>query len=78
MANLKLRYLLVVILLALTASIVNALQYSSSQDETAGIDDLQKIPMQIGKWRGQDLPLDASVYEILETRAKIRLENKYN
>ncbi len=71
MANLKLRYFIAAILLAVTATVVTALQHDSSQDETAGLAKLQQIPMQIGKWRGQDLPLDESVYEILETRAII-------
>ena len=71
MANIKVRYLLIIILLALTATIVNALQYDSAQDDTAGLSELQKIPMQIGTWNGQDLPLDESVYEILETRSII-------
>lgn len=71
MTNLKLRYLIVAVLLLATASIVLALQHNSFQDETAGLAELQKIPMQIGKWKGQDLPLDESVYEILETRAII-------
>lgn len=56
------------ILLALTLTIVNALQYDSGQDDTAGFTVLQKIPMQIGNWQGRDLPLDVSVYEILETK----------
>ena len=71
MADLKLRYLIVAILLAATATVVSALQLNSSKDETAELADLQGIPMQIGKWRGQDLSLDESVYEILETRAII-------
>lgn len=71
MANLKLRYCIVIILLAVTASVVSALQYDASGDEIAGFADLQKIPMQIGNWKGRDLPLNESVYEILETRAII-------
>jgi len=68
MKNKKSRYLLVIILLALTATIVNALQYDSKQDDLAGFEELQKIPINIGKWQGQDLHLDENVYEILETR----------
>ncbi len=71
MANLKLRYLIVVILLIVTTTVVSALQYDSSADDTTGFVDLQKIPMQVGNWNGQDLHLDESVYEILETRAII-------
>ncbi len=72
MTNLKLRYLIAAILIAATAAVVSALQYNSSQDEgAAGRSFLQKIPMQIGKWKGYDVPLDEKVYEILETRAII-------
>lgn len=71
MANLKFRYLIVILLLAVTASVVNGLQYDSSRDDEAGLADLQAFPMQIGRWMGQDFPLDEMVYEILETRAII-------
>lgn len=71
MASLKIRYLIVILLLTVTAFIVNGLQYDSSQDEETGLTDLQTIPMQIGKWKGKDFPLEAMVYEILETKAII-------
>ncbi|HFD32709.1 MAG TPA: EpsI family protein [Gammaproteobacteria bacterium] len=72
MTNLKLRYLIAAILIAATAAVVSALQYNSSQDEGAtGRAFLQTIPMQIGEWKGYDVPLDEKVYEILETRAII-------
>ena len=71
MANLKIRYLIVVLLLAATACLVYGLQYDSSYDDVDGLVDLQKIPLQIGKWQGRDFPLDEMVYEILETRAII-------
>ncbi len=71
MANLKIRYLIAVVLLAATAGLVYSLRYDSSYDDKAGLADLQRIPMQIGKWRGRDFPLDERIYEILETRAII-------
>lgn len=71
MANLKIRYLIVIVLLILTALIINSQQYNSSQDDEIGRANLQKIPMQIGKWKGQDIILDETVYDILETRAII-------
>lgn len=71
MANLKVRYLLVILLLAVTASVINGLQYTSEVNESR-IKDLQPIPLQIAElWRGQDFSLEESVYEILETRAII-------
>ncbi len=71
MANLKYRYLIVVISLAVTAFVAYNLQYDSSQDDETGLAILQAIPMQIGKWKGQDVSLDETVYEILATRAII-------
>ena len=71
MTNLKFRYLIVIILLAVTAFVVYNLQYESSQDDETGLAILQAIPMQIGKWKGQDVSLDETVYEILETKAII-------
>jgi EpsI family protein len=71
MANLKYRYLIVVLLLAVTASVVNGLQYSSEIDDSEAA-DLLPIPLQIAEfWQGQDFPLEEMVYEILETRAII-------
>lgn len=71
MANLKYRYLIVVLLLAVTASVVNGLQYSSEIDDSEAA-DLLPIPLQIAElWQGQDFPLEETVYEILETRAII-------
>jgi len=71
MANLKVRYLLVILLLAVTASVVSGLQYTSEVNDSR-IKDLQPIPLQISElWRGKDFSLEESVYEILETRAII-------
>ncbi len=72
MANIKIRYLIVIVLLAITASVVNGLQYTSSKDEDSGLADLERIPLQIGEsWQGHDFPLEETVYEILETRSII-------
>jgi len=71
MANVKLRYLIVALLLLVTAIIINELQYDLLKDDETGIAILQSIPMQIGKWKGEDLSLDETVYDILETRAII-------
>ncbi len=72
MANLKLRYSIVIFLLAVTATAVSGLQYESSQDDEAAFADLQAIPVKIGEeWLGQDFQLEEMVYEILETRAII-------
>ena len=71
MANLKFRYLIVALSVAVTTFVVYNLQYDSSQDDESGLAILQTIPMHVGKWKGQDVSLDETVYEILETRAII-------
>ena len=71
MSNLKFRYLIVALLLIVTAFMINSVQHNSSNDDKKGLINIQKIPMQIGKWKGQDLSLDETVYDILETRAII-------
>ncbi len=71
MTNLKVRYIIVIVLLLLTATVIYGLQYDTFSDENIGLADLQVFPMQVGKWHGQDFPLDELVYEILETRAII-------
>ncbi len=66
-------------MLVVTAFVINSLQYYSSQDDEASLINLQKIPIQIGKWKGKELSLDKTIYDILETRAIIhRLFISYN
>jgi EpsI family protein len=76
MANLKIRYLTVALLLLAVTFMVSGLSYDRYYDEKAGLKDLQTIPMQIGDWRGEDFPLEEKIYEILETRAIIHRSYK--
>lgn len=69
MASLKLRYLIALVLLSLTACVVKSIQYDSKQDDVAGLAAIRAIPMRLGKWQGHDIPLAEKVYDILETRA---------
>ncbi len=72
MAHLKLRYLIVILLLGATATVVEDLQYESLRDDNSDLSDLQEIPLHIGEWwQGRDFPLEEMVYEILETKAII-------
>ncbi|WP_028585937.1 exosortase C-terminal domain/associated protein EpsI [Desulfogranum mediterraneum] len=72
MENLKLRYLIVVLLMALTVAVVQGVQYVPSQDMSGGLSDLEAIPMSIDdEWYGRDFPLEEQVYDILETRSII-------
>lgn len=71
MVNLKFRYLIAALLLSITAIIINGLQYDSLPEDETGISILNRIPIQFGKWKGQDVSLDETVYDILETRTII-------
>lgn len=68
------------ILLIATAIVVSSMKYKPTQDDKAGLSNLQALPLQIGKWKGKDFPLEEKVYDILETRAIIHrsynLENQ--
>ncbi|MBN4068639.1 hypothetical protein JYU06_03855, partial [Desulfotalea psychrophila] len=69
MAKLNMRYIVVIILILVTGIIVNTLQHAPSQDNEAGLQAVRSIPLQVGSWKGYDIPLKEDVYEILETRA---------
>jgi len=71
MANLKLRYLLVAVLIFLTALLVNTLQFDSSQNDDNNLEISRIIPKRLGNWWGFDVQLAEEVYNILETRAII-------
>ena len=71
MANLKLRYAIVAVLILLTALLVNNIQLEPSLDDSDALRISKTIPMQLGKWQGFDVQLDEEVYEILETKAII-------
>lgn len=65
------RYIIVLVLLALSALVVNYLSYDTFGGAEDDLEAIDKIPYTIGEWKGRDLPLDSSVYEILETKAII-------
>ena len=65
------KYIIIIMLFALSALAVNYLGYDTFSRGDDGFEAVGKIPHTIGEWRGKDLPLDSSVYEILETKAII-------
>lgn len=71
MPKIAIKYLVVSLILAMTALLVNSLKHDSSTDESAPTRTIEKIPMQIGSWHGEELPLEEKVYKILETRSII-------
>lgn len=50
---------------------VNFLSYNTYYKADAGIQAIQNIPLEMGKWHGKDIPLDNQTYEILETKSII-------
>ncbi len=67
----KKKYIIIIVLFALFAIVVNYLSYDTFNRVEDGFEAIGKIPYTIGEWWGKDLPLDSSVYEILETKAII-------
>jgi EpsI family protein len=71
MATIRKRYIVLALVLCFTLILVNVFNYEPFQKADAGVSAIRNIPLQIGKWRGRDVPLDAQVYEILETKSII-------
>ncbi len=69
MKTFKTRYLVAVLLIAITASVAHLLQYDSQYDNTAAVETINKIPLKIASWTGHDVHLDKRIYEILDTSA---------
>ena len=65
------RYIILSVILALGAVIVNFLNYNPFYKTENAVGTISKIPLQIGKWHGRDVPLDTRIYDILETKAII-------
>ena len=65
MSNFTKRYIIVALLLLVTALLTFG-AYSIRQH--SGVLYTQDIPVVIGDWYGKDLPVDERTYEILETR----------
>lgn len=71
MGSTRKKHIIVLVLLVLSALIVNCLSYDPFSRSEDSFEAIGKIPHAIGEWRGKDLPLDPSVYEILETKSII-------
>ena len=59
-----------ILIVALAISVPAYLIVPSAKEETL----VSKFPMQIGEWKGRDLPVEENAYEILETRNLILRE----
>ena len=71
MENIKNRYLLTFFIIALSAFFVNYLDYGTYHNAEAGIQAIKGIPMEFGRWHGENVLLEESIYELLETKSII-------
>ena len=65
MSSFAKRYLIIVILLLVTAFITFGAYSTKSY---SGVLHTQNIPMRIGSWYGRDIPMGERTYDVLETR----------
>jgi EpsI family protein len=75
------RYFTLVLILTVNSVLINFLSYDKYNDAQAGIQAIEKIPQNIGKWRGYDIPVEDLIFEILETKSIIHrnyVSNKSN
>lgn len=66
------RYIVVSVLLALTASAVFLCKIASQITVVPA--DVFKIPLEFGEWKGKDIPMDDEIYQALQTRSVILRE----
>jgi EpsI family protein len=50
----------------------NYLSYDTYHNAEVGMEAIQNIPLEIGRWQGEDIPLENLIYEILETTSIIQ------
>lgn len=74
MMNLRNRYLLFVIILVVFIFVGYPLKYDSSINSESALQAVNKLPKEYNDWRGRDVYLDPTVYEILDTKAIIHRE----
>ena len=67
----KTKYIVVFLIIALATFFVNYLEYGTYQNVEDGLQAIEGIPTEFGKWHGQNVPLEEVVYELLETNSII-------
>jgi EpsI family protein len=78
MEKIRNRYVILIVLMVLTAALVNLLNYSSHYKSEEGIANIQQIPLKVGNWDGRDLNIEKVVYDILETKSIIHRTYTHN
>ena len=72
------RCLILVLILSVSSVLINFLSYDKYTDAQAGIQAIEKIPHNIGRWKGHDFPVENLIFEILETRSIIHRDYTAN
>lgn len=65
------RYLTLVLILSVNSILINFLSFDKNNDAQAGIQAIENIPHNIGKWEGHDFKVEDLIFEILETKSII-------
>jgi EpsI family protein len=71
MEKMTTRCLIVIALMAIGGAVVNLIGYDKFNRSAEGLRAIDGIPMDFGQWKGEDIPLEESIFNILETRAII-------
>lgn len=69
--NITNRYIIVILALIISSILVHLLSYSIFNQSEKGLASIEKIPLDIEKWHGKEIPLDGRIYDILETKSII-------
>jgi len=71
MEKINYKYISFIAIMTMTALLVNYLTYDTFHESDVGVQVIESIPMNMGKWHGKDIPMDNVVYDILETKSII-------
>lgn len=69
MENLRNRYLILIVVMAVTSVFSTVLSYETYPEAEAGIRAIKNIPKNMGDWKGRDFEVEERVYKILQTQS---------
>jgi len=76
MKDFRHRCLSLVLIMGACAILINFLSYDKYSGAEAAMRTIEKIPVNLGKWRGYDVPFEDLVYDILQTKSIIHRNYK--
>lgn len=76
MKKLSSRFLTLALVLGVCAILINFLAYDKFNDAQAGRRAIKKIPVNLGEWKGTDVPVEDLIFEILQTKSIIHRNYK--